>query len=51
MKIIITGLVTEEMLKNHECNKLLKKNFKNLKFTDLDVGLKKTIIAFKKFKY
>ena len=50
-KIINTGFVKGEMLKTHGSNKLLKKNFKNLKFTNLDVGLKKTIIAFKKFKY
>jgi UDP-glucuronate 4-epimerase len=50
-KIIKTGFVRGEMLKTHGSNKLLKKNFKNLKFTNLDVGLKKTIIAFKKFKY
>ena len=29
----------------------LKKIFNNLKFTDLDVGLKKTIAAYKKFGY
>jgi len=50
-KIINTGFVKGEMLKTHGSNKLLKKNFKNLKFTNLDFGLKKTIAAYKKFNY
>ena len=50
-KIINTGFVKGEMLKTHGSNKLLKKNFKNLKFTNLDFGLKKTIEAYKKFNY
>ena len=50
-KIINTGFVKGEMLKTHGSNKLLKKNFKNLKFTNLDFGLKKTITAYKKFNY
>jgi len=49
--IVNTGFVKGEMLKTHGSNTLLKKNFKNLKFTDLDTGLKKTIIAYKKFNY
>ena len=36
---------------NLEHNKVKLQSSKNLKFTNLDVGLKKTIIAFKKFKY
>ena len=39
------------MLKTHGSNNALKKNFKNLKFTDLALGLKKTIAAYKKFGY
>ena len=31
--------------------KLAKKNFKNLKFTNLQLGLKKTILSYKKFSY
>ena len=50
-KIINTGFVKGEMLKTHGSNNLLKKNFKNLKFTNIDFGLKKTIAAFKKFNY
>jgi len=50
-KIVNTGFVKGEMLKTHGSNKLLKKNFKNLKFTNLDFGLKKTIAAYKKFNY
>jgi len=50
-KIINTGFVKGEMLKTHGSNKLLKKNFKNLKFTDFDFGLKKTIKAYKKFNF
>jgi len=50
-KIINTGFVKGEMLKTHGSNNLLKKNFKNLKFTKIDFGLKKTIAVFKKFNY
>jgi UDP-glucuronate 4-epimerase len=50
-KIINTGFVKGEMLKTHGSNSLLKKNFKNLKFTKIDFGLKKTIAVFKKFNY
>jgi len=46
-----TGFVKGEMLKTHGSNKLLKKNFKNIKFTDIKIGLKKTILAFKKYGY
>ena len=49
--IINTGFVTGEMLKTHGSNNALKKNFNNLKFTDLKVGLKKTIATYKKFGY
>ena len=47
-KIVNTGFVKGEMLKTHGSNTLLKKNFKNLKFTDLDIGLKKTIASYTK---
>ena len=50
-KIINTGFVKGEMLKTHGSNSLLKKNFVNLKFTDLVFGLKKTVEAYKKFGY
>ena len=50
-KIINTGFVKGEMLKTHGSNILLKKNFKHLKFTSLNFGLKKTIIAYKKHGY
>ena len=39
------------MLKTHGSNNLLKKNIKNLKFTDVQNGLKKTILIYKKFGY
>ena len=38
------------MLKTHGSNNLLKK-YKNLKFTDVQNGLKKTILIYKKFGY
>jgi len=50
-KIVNTGFVKGEMLKTHGSNSTLKKNFKNLKFTDLNLGLRKTIAAYKKFNY
>jgi len=50
-KIVNTGFVKGEMLKTHGSNNKLKKNFKNLKFTDLNLGLTKTIAAYKKFNY
>ncbi|MDB2341966.1 NAD-dependent epimerase/dehydratase family protein, partial [Candidatus Pelagibacter bacterium] len=50
-KIVKTGFVKGEMFKTHGSNNLLKKNFKNLKFTNLNFGLKKTIMAYKKFNY
>ena len=50
-KIINTGFVNGEMLKTHGSNNALKKIFNNLKFTDLEVGLKKTIATYKKFGY
>ena len=50
-KIINTGFVKGEMLKTHGSNSLLKKNFTNLKFTDLAFGLKKTVATYKKFGY
>jgi len=39
------------MLKTYGSNIRLKKEFRNLKFTDIKVGLNKTILFFKKFKY
>ena len=50
-KIVNTRFVKGEMLKTHGSNIMLKKNFKNLKFTNLNLGLKKTIAAYKKFSY
>ena len=50
-KIVNKGFVKGEMLKTHGSNSLLKKNFKNLKFTNLDFGLKKTITAYKKYNF
>jgi len=47
----LTGFIRGEMLKTHGSNNLLKKNIKNLKFTDIQNGLKKTIYIFKKFGY
>ncbi len=45
------GLVKGEMFKTHGCNKLLKKNFNDIKFTSVQTGLKKTISIFKKTGY
>ncbi len=45
------GVVKGEMFKTHGCNKLLKKNFKNIKFVSVENGLKKTISIFKKTGY
>ena len=39
------------MFKTHGSNKLLKSNFKNIRFTDIEYGIKKTISTFKKFGY
>mgnify|MGYP001239369658 CR=1 FL=1 len=50
-ELVNTGFVRGEMLKTHGCNKLLKSNFKRIKFFDIEYGLKKTISAFKKFGY
>ena len=47
-KIVNTGFVKGEMLKTHGSNNLLKKNFKKIKFTKLELGLKKTIDIYKK---
>lgn len=43
--------VKGEMLKTHGRNSKLKKEFSNIKFTDIKVGLNKTIMYFKKFNY
>ena len=48
-KIVNTGFVRGEMLKTHGSNNLLKKNFKKIKFTKLEIGLKKTVDIYKKF--
>jgi len=45
------GFVKGEMLKTHGCNKFLKSNFKKIQFTDIQQGLKKTILIFKKYGY
>ena len=47
----ITGFIRGEMFKTHGSNNLLKKNIKNLTFTDIQNGLKKTILIYKKFGY
>tara|TARA_B100001057_G_C22798386_1_gene930587 strand:- start:170 stop:1120 length:951 start_codon:yes stop_codon:yes gene_type:complete len=49
LKIQMTNFVKGEMLKTHGCNKKLKKNLKNIKFTDFKIGIKKTVNAYKKF--
>ena len=41
--------VKGEMLKTHGSNKLLKKYFKKIKFTDIKIGLKDTIKYYKLF--
>ena len=51
IKIQKIGFVKGEMLKTHGSNKLLKRNFQNVKFTDIKYGLKKTIKFFKKYSY
>ena len=48
-KIVNTGFVKGEMLKTHGSNNLLKKNFKKIRFTKLELGLKKTVDIYKKF--
>ncbi len=50
-KINKVGFVKGEMLKTHGCNKLLKKSFKNVKFTNISLGLKKTVSFYKKYGY
>ena len=47
----LTGEVKGEMFKTHGSNKLLKSSIKNINFTDIKHGLKKTILTFKKFGY
>ena len=46
---IKTGIVKGEMLKTHGSNKLLKMNFKGIKFTDIKHGLKEVVFNFKKY--
>ena len=43
MILILMKVRKFEMFKTHGCNKNLRKNFKNLKFTSINRGLKKTI--------
>lgn len=50
-KIIKSPSVRGEMLKTHGSNVRLKKIFNKTKFTNINTGLKKTIISFKKFGY
>ena len=50
IKIKKISFVKGEMLKTHGSNVKLKKEFGNLKFTDIKTGLKKTIKHFKKYK-
>ena len=45
------GVIKGEMFKTHGSNKLLKKNFKNIKFTSVENGLKRTVSIFKKTGY
>ena len=51
VKIFNTGFVRGEMLKTHGSNKLLKKNFKKLRFIDISYGLRKTIKFFKVYGF
>ncbi len=51
MKLEKIPFVKGEMLKTHGSNSKLKKEFSNIKFTDIKVGLNKTILNFKKFNY
>ena len=48
-QLIKTGAVKGETFKTHGSNKLVKKNFKGIKFKDIKYGLKKVILNFKKF--
>ncbi len=50
-KLTKTGIMKGEMLKTHGSNRILKRNFKNIKFTDIKFGLKKTVFYFKKYGY
>ena len=45
------GFVKGEMFKTHGSNKKLKKEFGNIKFTDIKKGLKETIKVFKRLKF
>ena len=38
------------MLKTHGCNKKMRK-ISNFKFTNLEIGLKKTVKMYKKYKF
>ena len=51
IKIEKTKFIKGEMLKTHGCNKKLKKDFGNIKFTDIKIGLKNTIKKYKKYGY
>ena len=50
-QITKTGIMKGEVLKTHGSNRILKRNFKNIKFTDIKFGLKKTVFYFKKYGY
>lgn len=47
----LTGLVKGEMFKTHGSNNLLRRSIKSIRFTNINYGLKKTILTFKKFGY
>ncbi len=50
IKINNTKFVKGEMLKTHGCNKKMRK-ISNFKFTNLEIGLKKTVKMYKKYKF
>ena len=49
IKIKMTGFVKGEMLKTHGSNKKLKKYIGNIKFTNLEKGINKTVKAYNLF--
>ena len=51
MNIILKGNVKGEMLKTHGSNVKLRRFFKDIIFTNLETGLKKTVQVFKKYGY
>ena len=50
LKIVNTKFVKGEMKKTHGCNNLLKKYFRNIKFTNIQNGINNTIRIFKKYE-